>query len=296
MKNNVYWNATGAPITFAGMTFDEWQKSGKDGGSIVADPKFVDPANLDFHLRPDSPALKVGFKPFDYSKAGVYGDEPWRKLATSATFAPLQVEPPAPPPGPMAFKEDFERYPTDGKPAGPTLVLEKKGDAIAVTDQLAASGKKCLKITDAANLAATFNPHLFYKPSHTEGVTTLSFDVRPEAGAVIFHEWRDNAQPYHPGPSFTIKDGKLTAPGTDPIEVPEGKWTHFEIQCALGNDSTGAWSMTVATEGAQPIKKKKLRLKSADFRHLDWLGFCSTANAKVVWYLDNLDLSNASAK
>jgi hypothetical protein len=296
LKNNIYWNASGAPITFAGMSFEEWQKSGKDAGSIVADPKFVDPAKQDFRLQPDSAALKLGFKSFDYTKAGVYGDEAWRKLATSATFAPLQVEPPAPPPGPMTFKDDFERYAVNAKPAGPTLVLEKKGDAIAVTDQLAASGKKCLKITDAPGLAATFNPHLFYKPAHAQGVTTFTFDLRPEAGAVIFHEWRDNAQPYHPGPSFTVKDGKLTAPGTDPIDVPEGKWTHFEIRCALGKDSTSTWSLTVTTEGAQPIHKPKLRLKSAEFKRLDWLGFCSTANAKVIWYIDNLDLSNASEK
>jgi parallel beta-helix repeat protein len=96
LKNNDYWNAAGKPVTFDGMDFAAWQKSGKDAGSIVADPKFVDPANHDFHLQADSPALKLGFKPFDYSKAGVYGEADWIKLAKSATFPPLQVEPPGP--------------------------------------------------------------------------------------------------------------------------------------------------------------------------------------------------------
>ena len=39
-------------------------------GSVIADPKFVDPANDDFTLAPDSPALKIGFVPFDVSKCG----------------------------------------------------------------------------------------------------------------------------------------------------------------------------------------------------------------------------------
>ena len=294
MKNNVYWNAGGGEISFAGMSFADWQKSGKDAGSVIADPLFVDPVHRDYHLRPESPALKLGFKPFDYSKAGVYGDAAWVDLARSATFPPLRVAPPAPPAPPLTFKEDFEAYANNARITGPTQVVEKKGDSIAVTEEQAAAGKRSLKFTDAPGLAASFNPHLFYKPGHADGVTTFSFDVRPEAGAKIFHEWRDAAQPYHAGPSLTIADGKLTAPGTNPIDVPQGKWTHIEIRCGMGNDSTGTWAMTVATEGAKPIDKPKLRLKSPEFKRLDWLGLCSTATDKVTWYLDNLELKTTS--
>ncbi|MGQ9573825.1 MAG: right-handed parallel beta-helix repeat-containing protein [Thermoguttaceae bacterium] len=69
---NVYWNAAGKPVTFAGgLTLPQWQANRKqDLHSVVADPLFVAPEKDDFRLKPDSPALKLGFKPFDYTKAG----------------------------------------------------------------------------------------------------------------------------------------------------------------------------------------------------------------------------------
>ena len=60
------------PVNFPdGMDLDKWQQQrNQDMNSLIADPLFVDPAHDDYHLKPDSPALKVGFKPFDYTKAG----------------------------------------------------------------------------------------------------------------------------------------------------------------------------------------------------------------------------------
>jgi hypothetical protein len=97
LRNNVYWQMAGEPVTFIGMTLEAWQKSGKDAGSVVADPKFLDPAHHDYRLAADSPALATGFEPFDASKAGVYGDKVWTDLATSFVDPPLETFPPAPP-------------------------------------------------------------------------------------------------------------------------------------------------------------------------------------------------------
>ena len=52
-------------------TFEEWQKHGFDKHSVVADPLFVDVANDDYSLKPDSPAFKLGFKPIDISNVGL---------------------------------------------------------------------------------------------------------------------------------------------------------------------------------------------------------------------------------
>ncbi len=54
-------------------TFEDWKQLGFDTHSIIADPLFVDPENHDYSLRPDSPALKMGFKPIDISRVGLRG-------------------------------------------------------------------------------------------------------------------------------------------------------------------------------------------------------------------------------
>ena len=54
--------------------WDAWQKLGFDRHSLVADPLFVAPEKGDYRLKPDSPALKLGFKPIPVEKIGPYQD------------------------------------------------------------------------------------------------------------------------------------------------------------------------------------------------------------------------------
>ena len=53
----------------------------KDLHSVIADPGFVNAAQFDFHIRNTTLIRKIGFKPFDYSLAGVYGSAEWKKMA-----------------------------------------------------------------------------------------------------------------------------------------------------------------------------------------------------------------------
>ena len=66
---------------FHGLSFSEWKKLGKDKHSIIADPMFVDPMNFDFRFKNTKTAKRIGFKPFDYSRAGVYGNREWKEKA-----------------------------------------------------------------------------------------------------------------------------------------------------------------------------------------------------------------------
>lgn len=67
---NVYFQVEGKAPSFGGLTLEEWRALGQDAESAVADPLFVDPAKDDFRLRPESPALRLGFRPIDLSGIG----------------------------------------------------------------------------------------------------------------------------------------------------------------------------------------------------------------------------------
>ena len=97
MDRNCYWQIAGEPVTFVGLSLEQWrEQEGHDRHSIVADPLFVDPRNHNFRLKADSPALQVGFEPFDYTEAGVYGDPAWIEEANAVKYPPLEWPPEAP--------------------------------------------------------------------------------------------------------------------------------------------------------------------------------------------------------
>jgi len=53
-----------------------WRHLGFDRNSVYGDPMFVDPTNNDFRVRPESPALKVGFKNFEMGRWGLTEEFP----------------------------------------------------------------------------------------------------------------------------------------------------------------------------------------------------------------------------
>ncbi|MBE0534177.1 MAG: right-handed parallel beta-helix repeat-containing protein [Phycisphaerae bacterium] len=81
---NVFWHA-GGNVSVKGSpadgSLDKWRQllGGRfDRNSIVADPMFVDAANRDYRLKPESPALKLGFKPINTAAIGLKADFPAR--------------------------------------------------------------------------------------------------------------------------------------------------------------------------------------------------------------------------
>ncbi|MAE63449.1 MAG: hypothetical protein CMJ18_04185 [Phycisphaeraceae bacterium] len=60
----------GMSVNAEQTTFEAWRAMGFDANSIFADPKFVDPANDDYRLQPDSPAFDLGFEPIETDGIG----------------------------------------------------------------------------------------------------------------------------------------------------------------------------------------------------------------------------------
>jgi parallel beta-helix repeat protein len=76
--NNLYWLKGADLKTLATKntpegTFAQWVAAGYDAHSQVADPLFVDAAHDDYRLKPNSPALALGFKPIPVEKIGPKG-------------------------------------------------------------------------------------------------------------------------------------------------------------------------------------------------------------------------------
>ncbi len=71
LDNNLYWHVGGKPITFPnGQTLSDWQATGHDVHSFVADPLFMNAEKNNFHLHNGSPAERIGFKPWDLEAVG----------------------------------------------------------------------------------------------------------------------------------------------------------------------------------------------------------------------------------
>jgi hypothetical protein len=66
---NLYYCAGNPELSQAAL--DEARLDGIESNGLASDPLFVDPENGDFRFRPGSPALKMGFVPFDLSKVGL---------------------------------------------------------------------------------------------------------------------------------------------------------------------------------------------------------------------------------
>jgi hypothetical protein len=290
MRNNLYWKAgSDSQFDFKGMTLAQWQARTNDTGSVIADPLFVNATQRDFRLQPNSPALKLGFKPFDIQQAGVYGAPAWKQLAAARQYPALEL-PPEPTPVPLVETFEFDtpgRAPTQGKPH-----VENKGDSILVTSNTAAGGRLSLKITDAPGLKESYNPHFNYDVNLAQGTIVNQLDLRLETGAQLDFEWRDWSEGnYLTGPRFSIRGGKLRGPNNTTLTVPSNEWFRLSITAGLGAKFDGRWQLTVQPKGQPATTTPNLPFASTNFKKLTWVGFTSGATNTTAFYLDNFSLT-----
>ena len=79
IADNIYWSY-GDTLSFCGRSSKEWKQQREKSARYI-NPQMKNPLADDFSFKKMSAARKIGFKPFDYSKAGVYGSEEWRRKA-----------------------------------------------------------------------------------------------------------------------------------------------------------------------------------------------------------------------
>jgi hypothetical protein len=286
LSSNLYWNATGGPVKFEDKTLQEWQASGRDAGSLVADPLFVDAAHRDFHLRPGSPAEKIGFKPFDFSQAGVYGPPEWCRLARSLIYPKPYVMPEA---APVSIEDNFE------KAASSLLGVcwmdqEGRADLITESTNTAASGGKSLRFLRVSGLQRGWNPHLYVDPHFAQGQGTVNYKIRLESGAGCICEWRDQASPYRTGPSVRFKDGTASVGGLKVLNIPENAWIGVEMSAPLGT-APCKWTLRLTLPDGKTQEFKDLAC-SPEWKTARWIGFISASSDNTSFYLDDVSIKN----
>jgi len=189
--SNVYWSADALDGgEFDNVTFSEWMKDGKDAGSLFADPKFRDPKNGDFALAKDSPALALGFVPWDVGSAGVRG-EAWRRKAKSFEMRPdVDIPEPARYRGIPKWATDFEEFKIGSKPKFP---LRSHGEGIAIVNDDARPGKRVLKIADSKSKPG-FDPYVTCAIPYAPKRLTFSYALKYHKDANFVQEWREHKE------------------------------------------------------------------------------------------------------
>ena len=297
--DNLYWNFAGKPFSFAGKTFAEWQAGGQDAGSLNVDPMFENPANGDFRLKKSSPALALGFVPFDIAAAGL--EPAFKDVAASAKTVPppfYQMKLPVPHAfaGFVVYLDDI---PAGQLPRGFTLSGGTPEANFKVCDGVGKNGGRALVATDRKNAAKPFYPYLTCQfPTQLEhGTVTFSCDVKQkaEAAATLDISFRDYSRHGNskkqfvssPNVMFTAA-GRIKSGDNIISSVAPGSWTHVEISFPLEGPGRVA---SIAVMLADGTKKESKQALDAEFTGATSLGlFCSDA-LDGVCYIDNLRLT-----
>jgi hypothetical protein len=290
-------------------SFADWQAAGHDQQSVVADPLFVDAARDDYRLQPDSPAFRIGFKDInaEFAKIGPYAS---RERATWP-LENLLLEREAPvvftsskPPKPIV--EGFELMPPGTLPAGPKGQAEAPA-AITVVGDVAATGRRSLRFTDASGLQRPWEPHLMYPLNAAPGRYHFSVDIQnsKQAPARWCMEFRDWRQSLFVGPTIMGQpDGTVTAGGRfgsrtaqvrELAVVPNGTWCTVRIEFETGPSAARTYTVGLKVAGEAERVFRDLPFADAGFQQMTWFGISSLAAEHAVFHIDNLLLGPAGA-
>lgn len=309
-RSNLYWPTNGkvpAKLTSTAFTWSEWQKMGRDSGSLFADPLFEDVTKRDFRLKAGSPAAKIGFKPWDLGLAGVRQDEPaWRRRAAEGHDYPTWDKDARPWPAPAyRVNQDFEHAALGTLGIrGAKYEREDKGESIAVTDEVSSpfspGSKRCLKVLDAPGLKHSYDPVLDINPTGWDGGTFhIAFDLMARKGADGFFEIRGKNGDFGNGPYLRWQGGKLVAGvdgRTELANIPPNEWFRIDLTAVTGSaatpstpEKTGSWRLTLTRQDGTKKDFTGLPVKPG-WTSASYLLFSALGTTKTAFFLDNVVL------
>jgi hypothetical protein len=290
---NCYWSEETDAPDFSGKTLAEWQATGRDTHSLVADPGFVNAREHDFRLRPDSPALKLGFEPIDLSTVGLYGPEAWIQLPKGIVHRAVETAPPPEPQSVGTIVQDFEEFEPGEAPEG---AIPADGPTnVAVTDVEPADGTRCLRLLDGP-AKDIWKPHWFVRRTPGAGPVRLRCSVRndPDQPVVFDLEFRDWPQMagagYATGPHLRFQtDGTVQAADGGEWQAigryGVGEWLRVEVTLEEGEGKPKTYTVRLGEPG-QPTEG--LHFRTDAFTNCNWVGFAGMEEDPGVFYVDDL--------
>ena len=279
---NLYWRTVSPEtMSFGEGGIEKWSQ--RDTGAIVADPRFVSPQKGDFTLKPDSPALALGFKPFSLAAAGC----DIKKPKTAKLPRPPQTYDAAPPMKHIVINEGFEDIDV-GQGPGWVVFAGDRRDLVTVVDDVAASGRRCLRVKDQLE---SYEPHFYIDVERKEGRISFSFDLRLGEGAQPGFEMRDTDPQYTAGPGVAVgSDRYLYSRGRQLMQLPLSTWVNIKLETEVGAGSAKTYTVRVKVTGEEERVFDGLSYPDG-FRKLTWLGFVSNGPVGNVYELDNFLLT-----
>ncbi|MDH7570292.1 MAG: hypothetical protein QHJ73_11995, partial [Armatimonadota bacterium] len=311
LRGNLIWAGGGEPVfvkqgNIGVRGLEAWCRWSGEKEARVEDPRLAGEAG-DFLPGPDSPAWALGFERIPTEQIGCYaaaervtwplrpGRDRFREVPVCYTV-PGYVPPKERPPlvhflGPV--REDFEGERV-GAPPRRGDVMAPDPSRVVVTDEIAASGRQCLKVIDAPRLPYDWLPRLFYATDFHAGWVVVALDLRldgtqpPSLYLDLRQYGSGSATGYHSGPMLVVRpDGALVAGDEMLAKLPMDRWVHLELRVRLGTGAPAESPLVVRVEGAQ---EQHLRATHRDrgFQRLDRVVIASTSTRTSVFWIDNV--------
>jgi len=306
-NRNVIWHK-GMPLNVNltgvedGDYWAAWQKMGFDAESIIADPRFVDPAADDYRLRPGSPALKLGFKPLPLERMGLYAspdraswpvdDDPWREEHLRYPEGPpvQQAARPRPAPPVLKIARSDSAPVIDGQVQAPEWDWDAPGAKIAVAALSMADGNGrqpsyAIVMYDQEALYVA----LINEVTNSAGLLTEGGKWGVDDGAEVCVQ---DASGKQPGPIFVIQgypSGKCesveNARAPAAVARRVGQTVEYAATIAAGK-WCGEWRIPWGPLGVKPAVGRELAfnigvLKAAQ---KEWISWVPTGGAP--WHMD----------
>jgi hypothetical protein len=292
LSSNLYWQLSSTNLSFSGNTLAQWQSLGQDMGSRIADPLFRDGLNRDFRFTSTSAVATIGFQPFDFTNAGVYGSAAWRAKAQWPSKPAALPRPVSW--APFNYNDDFEADPIGAALPNASVSGVSSGASIRVVTNNPANGLRCLAVNDASGQAYTYYPFFYYITPDLTGSLYNSFNIRLAADSKMYHEWRDDTDgSYLTGPSVKFDALQMKVGSSVLTTVPSNQWLRVEIYASTTNYATKGWRLGL-TKPSQATQwwTNYPSGSNTNWNRMKWLGWVSDATNATTFYLDDLVMTN----